>query len=71
MILEAPISLFVLAARMTNVWIAAGTVVFTGLVGRTLSGSAAGLVAAFVVAVVPLSVQTTTVVRNDPVRSSS
>ncbi len=65
-ILEAPISLFVLAARMTNVWIAAGTSVFTGLVGRTLSGSAAGLVAAFVVAVVPLSVQTTTVVRNDP-----
>ena len=65
-VLEAPIGLFVLAARMTNVWIAAGTVVFTGLTGRTLSGSAAGLVAAFVVAVVPLSVQTTTVVRNDP-----
>ena len=65
-ILEAPIGLFVLAARMTNVWIAAGTVVCTGLVGRTLSGSAAGLVAAFIVAVVPLAVQTTTVVRNNP-----
>ena len=65
-ILEAPIGMFVLAARMTNVGIAAGTVVCTGLAGRTLSGSAAGLVAAFIVAVVPLAVQTTTVVRNDP-----
>ena len=63
---DAPIGLFVLAARMTNVWIAAATVVFTGLMGRTLSGPAAGLIAAFVVAIVPLSVQTTTVVRNDP-----
>jgi 4-amino-4-deoxy-L-arabinose transferase-like glycosyltransferase len=65
-VLEAPIDLFVLAARMTNVWIAVGTVAFTALIGRTLSGSAAGLVAALVVAVVPLSVQTTTAVRNDP-----
>jgi 4-amino-4-deoxy-L-arabinose transferase-like glycosyltransferase len=65
-VLEAPIELFVLAARMTNVWIAAGTVLCTGMLGRRLSGPAAGLVAAFVVAVVPLSVQTTTVVRNDP-----
>jgi 4-amino-4-deoxy-L-arabinose transferase-like glycosyltransferase len=64
-VFEAPVDLFVLSARMANVFMAAGTVVFTGLIGRTLSGSAAGLVAAFVVAIVPLSVQTTTVVRND------
>ena len=65
-VFDAPVDLFVLAARMANVWMAAGTVVFTGLIGRTLSGSAAGLIAAFVVAIVPLSVQTTTAVRNDP-----
>lgn len=63
---DMPVDMFVLAARTTNVWIAGATVAFTGVLGRRLSGSAAGLVAAFVVAVVPLSVQTTTVVRNDP-----
>lgn len=65
-VFEAPLDLFVLAARMANVWMAAGTVLFTGLIGRTLSGSTAALVAALIVAIVPLSVQTTTAVRNDP-----
>jgi hypothetical protein len=62
---EIPLDVFMLGARIANVLIAGATVGVTGLLGRQLSGPAAGLVGAFVVAVVPLSVQTTTLVRND------
>ena len=55
-----------LAGRLVSALIAAGLVVVVGLIGRQLSGCAAGLLAALLVAVVPLSVQTTTVLRNDP-----
>jgi len=63
-----PVEMFVLAIRVTNAFAAAGTVALTGLVGRRLSGSAAGLLAAAVVAVAPLSLQTTTMARNDPLQ---
>ena len=63
---QLSISTFVLAARMANVLVAAATVAITGLLGRRLSGSGAGLMAAVLVAIVPLSVETTTLVRNDP-----
>jgi 4-amino-4-deoxy-L-arabinose transferase-like glycosyltransferase len=61
-----PIEMFAYASRMANVWVAAATVAVTGLLGQRLSGSAAGLLAALIVAIVPLSVETTTLVRNDP-----
>jgi 4-amino-4-deoxy-L-arabinose transferase-like glycosyltransferase len=48
------------------VCVAAGIVLFTGLTARRLFGRTAGLLAALVVAIVPLSVDTTTAVRNDP-----
>jgi 4-amino-4-deoxy-L-arabinose transferase-like glycosyltransferase len=57
---------YVLAARVANVIIAAVIVWLTSLIGRRISGVFAGLLAALVVAIVPLSVETTTVVRNDP-----
>lgn len=61
-----PIDAFVLAARMANVFVAAATVAITGLLGRRVSGAGAGLLAAVLVAILPLSVETTTLVRNDP-----
>jgi 4-amino-4-deoxy-L-arabinose transferase-like glycosyltransferase len=61
-----PVEDFILAGRMANAFVAAGTVGFTGLIGRRLGGAAAGLLAAGLVAVVPLSIQTTTQIRNDP-----
>lgn len=60
-----PVGSFVLAARVANVVLAAGTVAIAGLIGKRLSGAAAGLLAALVVAVVPLAVDTSTIVRND------
>jgi hypothetical protein len=63
---QLPIEAFVLAARMANVLVAAATVAITGLLGRRVSGAAAGLLAAVLVAILPLSVETTTLVRNDP-----
>ena len=63
---QMPVEMFVLAGRVTNTGIAAGTVVFSGLIGRQLSGRTAGLIAASVVAFAPLSLQVTTVLRNDP-----
>jgi hypothetical protein len=61
-----PLEAFVLAVRVTNAFAAAGTVALTGMVGKRLSGSTAGLLGAAVVAVAPLSLQTTTLARNDP-----
>ena len=57
---------YVLAARIANVFVAGAIVWLTGLIGKRLSGSFAGLLAALLVAILPLSVDTTTVVRNDP-----
>lgn len=63
---QIPVASFVLAARVANVFVGAAIVTLTGLIGRRISGATAGLIAAVLVAIVPLSVETTTVVRNDP-----
>ena len=63
---QLSVGTFVLAARMANVFVAAATVAITGLIGKRLWGAGAGLLAAVLVAIVPLSVETTTLVRNDP-----
>ncbi len=60
-----PLEAFVLAGRLVNTLIAAATVVVAGLIGRQMSSGAAGLVAAGLIAIAPLSVQTTTALRND------
>jgi hypothetical protein len=57
---------YVLAARVANVFVAGAIVWLTGLIGRRVSGAFGGLLAALLVAIVPLSIETTTVVRNDP-----
>lgn len=57
---------FVAAARIANIVVAAGIVMLTALIGRRIAG-AWGLLAGLVVAIVPLSVDTTTVCRCDPV----
>ena len=61
-----PVELFVRSARFANVAVGGGIVLFTGLIGRRLAGERVGLAAAALVAIVPLSVETTTLVRNDP-----
>ncbi len=61
-----PVAEFVQAARLANIWVGVATVAVTGLIGRRLSGSAAGLLSAALVAIVPLSVDVTTLARNDP-----
>ncbi len=58
--------LFVRSARLANVAVGGGIVLFTGLLGRRLGGDRVGLTAAALVAIVPLSVDTTVLVRNDP-----
>jgi len=58
---------FVAAARLTNVFVAVGIVTFTALIGRRIAGWWAGLLAGLLVAIAPLSVDTTTVCRCDPV----
>ena len=60
-----PLESFVLAGRLVNTLIAAATVVVAGLIGRQMSRGAAGLIAAGLIAIAPLSVQTTTALRND------
>ena len=63
---ELPVELFIRSARLANVAVGGGIVLFTGLIGRRLGGDRVGLTAAALVAIVPLSVDTTTLVRNDP-----
>jgi 4-amino-4-deoxy-L-arabinose transferase-like glycosyltransferase len=63
---QIPIGHYVLAARIANVFVAGAIVWLTGLIGRRVSGAFGGLLAALLVAIVPLSIETTTVVRNDP-----
>jgi Dolichyl-phosphate-mannose-protein mannosyltransferase len=57
---------FMLAGRLFNVTVAAGLVACTAGIARRLSGRTAALVAAAVVALAPLSLETTTDTRNDP-----
>jgi 4-amino-4-deoxy-L-arabinose transferase-like glycosyltransferase len=63
---SVPTELFVQWARLCNVMVGAGIVAFAGMTGRRLFGERAGLFAAVIVAVAPLSIDTTTLVRNDP-----
>ena len=56
---------FVLVGRITSVILAAGITIFTGLIGRALHGPITGLLAAAVVAVVPLSVDISSFLRNE------
>ncbi len=58
---------FVAAARLANVFVAVGIVTLTALIGRRIAGWWAGLLAGLLVAIAPLSVDTTTVCRCDPV----
>jgi 4-amino-4-deoxy-L-arabinose transferase-like glycosyltransferase len=62
-----PLEVFVAAARVANLFVAAATVGLTAVVGRRLAGDGAGLMAGLIVAIVPLSVDTTTQCRCDPV----
>ncbi len=62
---QASVELFVWAGRVTNAGLGASTAVLTGLVGRAAAGSSAGLVAALLVGVVPLALDTSTQLRND------
>ncbi len=62
-----PVEMYAGASRIANVFVAAATVGFTAFAGRRLAGSGAGLIAALIVAIVPLSVETTTLCRCDPV----
>jgi len=66
---EMPVESFVLAGRLTNTLVASATVVVTGLIGRQMSGTAAGLIAAGILASAPLSVETMTAMRNDPAQA--
>ena len=54
-----PVELFVRYARFANVAVGGGIVLFTGLIGRRLAGDRVGLAAAALVAIVPLSIETT------------
>jgi 4-amino-4-deoxy-L-arabinose transferase-like glycosyltransferase len=56
---------FILAGRAVNVVFAAGLVACTAGIARRLSGRTAALAAALVVALAPLSIETTTEMRND------
>jgi hypothetical protein len=63
---QFPVASYVVAARTTNVILGAAIVALTGLTGKRMAGPLAGLLSAALVAIIPLSVDTTTVVRNDP-----
>jgi hypothetical protein len=62
---DAPVELFVGAGRIANVGLAAMTAIFTALIGRALAGPVVGLLAAGVLVVSPLSIETSTQLRND------
>ena len=62
---DLPLETFARAARLANIWVAAASVGMTGLVGWRISGKAAAVLGALLVAVVPLSVESTILVRND------
>ena len=62
---DISLEMYVAAARMANVLVAAGIAVLTGLIARRITTAGAALLAAFVVAIVPLSVDLV-LVRNDP-----
>ena len=62
---DLPLETFARAARLANIWVAAASVGMTGLIGWRLSGKAAAVLGALLVAVVPLSVESTILVRND------
>jgi 4-amino-4-deoxy-L-arabinose transferase-like glycosyltransferase len=62
---QLPVDAFAEAARLANIWVAVATVAITGLMGLRLSGPTAGLLGAALVAIVPISVETTVLVRND------
>ena len=62
---QLPVDAFAEAARLANIWVGVATVAITGLMGVRLSGTTAGLLGAVLVAIVPISVETTVLVRND------
>jgi 4-amino-4-deoxy-L-arabinose transferase-like glycosyltransferase len=62
---QTPPELFVWAGRSMNAVLGACTVLLTGLLGRSVSGPVAGLLAAALMAVTPLSLDTSTMMRND------
>lgn len=62
---DTPVDLFVWAGRVTSAVLATGTTLLTGLVGRAVAGPAAGLIAAGVLVISPLSLETSTELRND------
>jgi len=62
-----PVEMYVAASRIANTFVAAATVGVTAFAGRRLAGRGAGLMAGLIVAVAPLSVETTTLCRCDPV----
>jgi 4-amino-4-deoxy-L-arabinose transferase-like glycosyltransferase len=53
------------ASRLANIWIACVTVALTALVGLRLAGPTAGLIGALLVAIAPIAVETSVLVRND------
>jgi hypothetical protein len=61
-----PNELFVQGARLCKDLVGAGIVAFAGFTARRLFGERVGLFAAVIVAIAPLSIDTTTLVRNDP-----
>lgn len=62
---ELPLHAFAHASRLANIWMATAIVGITGLIGRRISGNAGAILGALLVAIVPLSVETTVLVRND------
>lgn len=61
-----PVESFTFAGRLTNTLGAVATVGISGVLGRRLGGAGAALVSAALVAFVPLAVDTSTDMRNDP-----
>ncbi len=62
---QIPLEVFVFTGRLTNILLAAGAIAIVGLIGKRLSGPRVGLLAAGVFGIAPLSVETSTLLRND------